>query len=227
LIHRSREAGDYVLPIEDSITVTLYEDGGNTREADLPITEYGTAKGEFILSSRASPGYYRLETEYGMVLFQVAEYRKPEINVALSFENEESILGADWNGNVNARYYFNAPADDIDLSWTLRAERSYFSLPGYQVGRLISNWFAYPSFSPFTWGTVVATGEGITDGDGTWSTQGEIINLDSYDREISYLLTTYLVLPSRMKPDFKSQTKQRCWFTRQNSISEWIPRHGL
>jgi len=185
LVHRDREDGNYILPAENTIQVTLYKGGGATQELELPISEYGTAHGEFQLSSHAAPGYYRLETEYGMVMFQVAEYRKPEVNLSLSMNDKESILGEEWSVDVNARYYFDAPAVDADLSWSLRAERTSFYLPGYQVGVLNNNWFEYPGYYfPFSWGTQVTSGEGKTDLDGRWNTQDKLISIDAYDKEI-------------------------------------------
>lgn len=184
LVHRIRQDGGYALPPEDNIVVTIVQGGRKSEDVVLPLSDFGTAHGEFQLSSFAKPGYYRLETEYGMVLFQVAEYRKPEINLSLSLDNTESKVGENWQGNVEARYYFDAPAGDLDLSWTLRAERSAFYLPGYQVGVLENNWFAYPSYSPFTWGTQVAAGDGETDPDGLWNIEGQLVKIDKYENEI-------------------------------------------
>jgi uncharacterized protein YfaS (alpha-2-macroglobulin family) len=185
LVHRNRESGGYALPSAERIEVTLYKEGGNTEEVSLPLSDFGTAHGEFQLSNFDPPGYYRLETEYGMVLFQVAEYRKPEINLSLSLADQEKILGDDWQGEVDARYYFDAPAGEVDLTWSLRAERTSFYLPGYQVGVLDSNWFAAPGYYyPFPWGTQVASGEGETDAEGSWSIKDQLVNIDQYENEI-------------------------------------------
>ena len=128
LVHRLRQDGGYALPPDENIEVTFFQDGGKSDVVVLPLSDYGTAHGEFKLSTYAQPGYYRLETEHGMVLFQVAEYRKPEINLSLSMNKNETLVGDSWQGNAEARYYFDAPAGEIDLSWTLRAERSAFYL---------------------------------------------------------------------------------------------------
>jgi uncharacterized protein YfaS (alpha-2-macroglobulin family) len=194
LIHRNRARGEYVLPTEESIQVKLFKGGEAAEELELPLSEYGTAHGEFRLSNQAIPGYYRLETEDGMVLFQVAEYRKPEINLTLEMNEQESMLGEEWGAGLDARYYFDAPAADADLSWSVRAERTAFYLPGYQVGELQNDWFVYPGYYyPFTWSTLVNSGEGKTDADGKWEIQDKLINVDYYDKEIllpaNYLLS--------------------------------------
>ena len=192
LVHRIRQDGGYALPPEDNIVLTIFQDGGKSEEVILPLSDFGTAHGEFQLSRYAEPGYYRLETEYGMVIFQVAEYRKPEINLSLSMDKNENIVGENWQGTAEARYYFDAPANEVDLSWTLRAVRSSFYLPGYQVGELDQNWFAYPGYSPFTWGTVVASGEGATDADGLWTIADQLARIDKYGNEI-ILPATYIL----------------------------------
>ncbi|MCJ7735488.1 MAG: MG2 domain-containing protein, partial [Anaerolineales bacterium] len=186
LIHRLREGGGYVLPKEKTIPVKIYQQGKEEQIIVLPLSDFGTAKGEIQLSSYAVPGYYRIETDYGMVLFQVASYRKPEIDLGVSLEKGEALVGEDWQGEVEARYYFDAPAGEVDLTWTLRAEPAGFYLPGYQVGELGDNWFEYSDlFYPSIWGTRVDSGEDQTDPDGTWSIQNQLTNVDVYEREVT------------------------------------------
>ncbi len=192
LVHRIRQDGGYALSTDDNIELTIFQSGGKSKDVVLPLSDFGTAHGEFKLSSSAEPGYYRLETEYGMVLFQVAEYRKPEINLALSLEKRDLIIGEEWQGTANARYYFDAPAKEIDLSWTLRAVPTPFYLPGYQVGVLDQNWFSYPGYAPFSWGSLVASGEGATDADGLWTNSDQLTKIDIYENEI-VLPSTYIL----------------------------------
>ena len=186
LIHRGRMGGGYVLPAEDSLDLTIYQSGQEEELLSLPLSEFGTASGEIQLSSFAEPGYYRLETAYGMTLFQVAEYRKPEIEMEIILEQSEGLLGEDWAGRVEARYYFDAPASEADLDWYLRAEPTSFTLPGYQTGELNRDWFAYSGpFYPGSWGTRIAEGQGGTDLEGIWEVGGILGQVDIYDREVS------------------------------------------
>lgn len=186
LIQRNRWAGGYVLPEEDRIDLTIFQGGKEEERISLSLSEYGTAEGEFQLSSYAEPGYYRLETAYGMTLFQVAEYIKPEIDLEVTFGQMEGLVGDAWEASAEASYYFDSPAGEVDLEWNLRAEPTRFSLPGYQTGELDSNWFVYPSpFYPGTWGTRMAEGEGMTDREGFWKVDGRISRIDIYDREVS------------------------------------------
>ncbi len=186
LVLRDPQQGGYALPQEDSISLSIFQSGKEEQQVDLTLSEYGTASGSLELSSYAQPGYYRLETDYGMTLFQVAEYRKPEIDLSVSLVQEESLVGEDWQGSVEARYYFDAPADGVDLSWRMRAAPTSFSLPGYQVGEIRNNWFSYGDlYSMNSYGVGVDGGEAQTDQNGRWEGDGKLTNLDLNDREVS------------------------------------------
>ena len=185
LIHRDRDGAGYVLPEQSSIPLVIHLSGKEEYTINLPLSEYGTAQGEIQLSSHATPGYYRLETETGMVYFEVANYRKPEIELDLSMDQKETSLGDDFMAELYARYYFDAPASDVQLGWSLRAEPTSFRLPGYEVGVLRSNWFVYPGmYYPSIWGTRMDAGEGQTDVNGEWSIHHTLTNIDFYEREV-------------------------------------------
>ena len=202
LIHRDRLSGGYVLPEEDSINLTIYRSGEEKELISLPLSEFGTAAGEIDLSSYAQPGYYRLETDYGMTLFQVAEYRKPEIDLMVNLDQKQALIGEDWTGQVEGRYYFDAPAGEVDLDWTLRAEPTYFNLPGYQTGELNNNWFAY-SLYPGSRGTRIAEGQGQTDPGGLWVVDGTLGQVDIYDREISLPANVFLSVTAQDETGFQ------------------------
>lgn len=193
LIHRDRLAGDYVLPAEESIELTIFKSGDEDEHVTLPLSEFGTAEGTFQLSSYAEPGYYRLETEYGMTLFQVAEYRKPEIDLEVNLNQEQGLIGDEWIGTSQASYYFDAPAGEVSLDWDFSAEPTRFFMPGYQTGLLDSNWFAYSGpFYPRTRGVRITEGEGETDLAGYWEMDGTLGKIDFNDREIK--LPAYYIL---------------------------------
>jgi len=204
LVHRIVEDGDYNLPVENEIILKIDLPQGEDQEVTLPLSDYGTAHGEYQLSSFAQPGYYQLETDDGMVFFQVAEYRKPEIDLQVSLEKEETSLDDDWLGTVDARYYFDAPAGDLPLSWTLRAIRSHFSLPGYQVGVLDSSWFAYPDVDyASAWGWLMDSGEAETDSRGDWTIESPLTNVDAYDWEITLPATYSLIVTAQDETGFQ------------------------
>ncbi len=208
LIHRDCLSGGYVLPEEESIDLTIYRSGEEEEIVSLPLSEFGTAAGEIQLSSYAEPGYYRLETAFGMTLFQVAEYRKPEIDLEVSLDQGESLIGEDWAGSVEARYYFDAPASEADLDWYLRAEPTNFTLPGYQTGELDNNWFAYAIY-PGSWGTRITEGQGQTDQEGLWEIEGILDRVDIYDREVSLPANYVLSVTAQDETGFQVTSQEQ------------------
>ena len=132
----------------------------------------GTAHGEFTLPADARPGYYSIMTsadDYSYLGFQVASYRKPEINLQVSFTDEQALAGDTLSALVNARYFFDAPAGNVKLHWALYQASSYFGLPGYKVGPEDTSWmevFRFPNIGGEL-GNLVDEGDGVTSPDGT------------------------------------------------------------
>jgi uncharacterized protein YfaS (alpha-2-macroglobulin family) len=77
----------------------------------------------------------------------VAEYRKPEIDLSVAFPSEQAQAGDPLTATVNARYFFDAPAGNVPLTWTLSRQPSNFFLPGYHVGKQDLRWLSpYPGY---------------------------------------------------------------------------------
>lgn len=171
-----REAynGRYSDPGISTVPLALYY-GDEVASFDLPLSKYGTAHGEYTLPVDAKPGYYRLsykpDKENTMVnmdiYFQVAEYRKPEIDVQVEFTADEALISDTLTANVDANYFFGAPATDVPLNWTLMTEEDYVYLPGYEMGISALSWMEnayrphYPWFS-----RTITSGEARTDANG-------------------------------------------------------------
>ena len=68
------------------------------------------------------------------IYFQVAEYRKPEIDVQVEFTPDQAQSGDTLLASIQANYFFGAPAGDVPVEWTLTSTSIPFLLPGYQVG---------------------------------------------------------------------------------------------
>jgi uncharacterized protein YfaS (alpha-2-macroglobulin family) len=100
--------------------------------------------------------------------FQVANYRKPDINLQVSFAADQALAGERLNANIDARYFFGAPAGNLPLHWTLYQAKSSFTLPGYQVGPEDTSWldaFRFPDFGD-PLGVLVSEGDTKTDSQG-------------------------------------------------------------
>jgi alpha-2-macroglobulin len=162
--------GRYSLPDRDSLPIAVVDEMAQEITAfDLPLSSFGTAHGEYTLPEDLAPGYYRLESEeagYSSVSFQVAEYRKPEINLQVHFDAEQVLAGEPFEAVVEARYFFDAPAGNVPVRWTLSRQRTFFTLEGYVVGPQDDGWLGPTQGPIFQFGELVAEGEGTTGPDG-------------------------------------------------------------
>ena len=172
---RQAENGRYSLPDLTSYRLTM-KDGGGQEQAvfDLTLSSFGTAYGEYTLPEDAQPGYYNLANDEDEVslYIQVAEYRKPEINLQVELAEEQILAGEAVVAQVNARYFFDAPVNELTVYWALYVRDSYFTIPGnYQVGPYDTNWleaFHYPYMGGGL-GRQVSQGEAVTNADGVFT----------------------------------------------------------
>jgi hypothetical protein len=192
--------GRYNLPDLSSVPLVLYQDyGSEIARFDLPLSAYGTVNGEYTLPPDARPGYYRLAAEMSdktdapppvEIYFQVAEYRKPEIDVQVDFTPEQAQSGDTLLATIQANYFFGAPAGDVPVEWTLTSNELPFQLPGYKVGIEDLLWLDPMAFmrggSPF--GRFIEQGTARTDPQGRLVLElpaGEIEYRQRYTLEVT------------------------------------------
>jgi alpha-2-macroglobulin len=167
--------GRYELPQIGEIPLTLRDASGTQLlSLNAVLSPYGTFNGEYQLPDGAVPGYYTFEnTNLGLYFnFQVAEYRKPEIDLNVGFSAEEIRLDGEAAAEVSARYFFDAPASDVDVRWALYSRPDKFLLPNYETGLLDTSWlnvFHIPGPGYDYFGTLIAEGTGQTTRDGLLS----------------------------------------------------------
>ncbi|HSL45981.1 MAG TPA: Ig-like domain-containing protein [Anaerolineales bacterium] len=168
--------GRYELPMINTIPFQLRDGNAVTlSNFELQLSPYGTFNGDFKLPSDAMPGYYTFENaELGFYLsFQVAEYRKPEINLNVDRSSAEIQLGDTAEAYVDARYFFDAPVSDMDVRWALYARPDFFYLPEYETGLVDTSWMnVFPfrgGFDSSYLGDLVGEGTGQTTPQGTLS----------------------------------------------------------
>ena len=171
LVLRQVSNGRYSLPDISSYVLTLNDPFyQQIASFDLQLSGFGTAHGEYNLPSGAIPGTYSLfnPDEYAGVYFDVADYRKPEINLQVSFQSTDVLSGTALLAQVNARYFFDAPAGNTPVHWVLYRQDSYFNIPNYQVGPVDTSWLnAYNyHFGMMRLGEPVEEGDGQTDANG-------------------------------------------------------------
>jgi len=161
----------------DAVRVTAYNDpgmsgiSGTLYQDDLELNSFGTVEDSFTIAEDASTGMYRIELMQGediinVFYFDVAEYRKPDIEIEVDLGTGEIKSGDDINAQIQADYYFGMPVSDQNVSWYLFLDETKFSLPGFQVGPLNTEWLT-PILDIYTvYGTTVAFGEDEMDDQG-------------------------------------------------------------
>ena len=150
----------------EKLDFTINDNNGANWKFDLPISVFGTASGELKLPDSAAPGNYSVFSDsisnfYSY--FNVANYRKPEINLAVALSPADVKADQALTATISARYFFDAPVAGLSLDWTLYSTPGSFAIPGYQVGEYFTNWYT-PSQGVF--GETLKQGQAVTDADG-------------------------------------------------------------
>ncbi len=151
-------------------TLRLNDPNGLIEERTIGLSEFGTFNGQFNLPEKALPGEYRISidlgsdqwVEGGRIYFQVADYRKPEINLSVQMQPNPAQSGQALTGVVRAEYFFGAPAADLPFQWTLYTRPAYFSIPSFRAGIESGGWLSLGS----QFGSVSQSGEGRADANG-------------------------------------------------------------
>lgn len=161
--------GRYTLPEFSSVSLELHDNNGRTIQTfDLLLSPYGTFHGAYQLSPEAEPGYYSFRSEdlNAYLSFDVAEYRKPEIELNVAFSEQQVEAGEQVRAESEAMYYFGSPAGDVDVQWSLYEQPIYFYLPGYQTGVIEDDWLAPSWADTGNFGRTLGSGTARTDPDG-------------------------------------------------------------
>ena len=161
--------GRYSLPADEPVEFAVFDSQyEKTETGKLTLSEFGTVNSEWQIPEDAQPGDYQLFIGDDSVGFKVAEYRKPEIDLKVNFASASMMVGSSLKGQVDAQYYFGAPAGNVPFEWTLLVEPESFYLPGYSTGKMDENWL-YPGWMVYyeQFGYPLLSGEGKTGGDGT------------------------------------------------------------
>ena len=166
-IVRHEHNGRYAMPDLENLPVTV-SDGDFTPilNLELPVSEFGTVHGSYLIPEDSQPGQYQISTAHGLVSFQVAEYRVSEIDLDVDVL-DAGVAGQPIHAQVNACYFFGSPASDVPLTWNIYRRSTGFYLPGYQVGTDNYQWLEPPWHlytNPF--GEFVTSGESNTEPDG-------------------------------------------------------------
>jgi uncharacterized protein YfaS (alpha-2-macroglobulin family) len=187
-ILRSRFDGRYTDASASSLSVSMNGPNGKTAQ-NVSLSAYGSFNGAFTLSANAIPGSYNLDVtpssdnanspstyiDGQTIYFQVADYRKPEINLSATLSPDPATNGQAITGTVSAAYFFGAPVGDLPFEWRLYKQRSYFDIPGYNTGLYRTDWYSNDTGS---FGGGIAQGKARTGADGSFSIPLDVTNVD-------------------------------------------------
>jgi alpha-2-macroglobulin len=224
--------GRYELPQINEVPLTLRDaNGTQLLSLSAQLSPYGTFNGAYELPEDAAPGYYTFQNDdLGLWFsFQVAEYRKPEVDLTVDFSADEIQLGDSATAQVSARYFFDAPVNDMEVRWALYSRPDTFSIPNYNTGLLNTSWldvFHVPGPGSGYFGTMVKDGSGRTDREGLLSIElpdlpegeaGQIVTL-----EVSAMDESGLPVSARSKmrvhpADFYIGVRPDQWIGRADS----------
>lgn len=167
---------NFYKPIPDENVPVEIKDATGKKLFSLNVktNDIGTFSGDFTLPEKTSLGSYQIsamvhEDEYSVrdhsINIQVAEYRKPEYMVGLSFDKEFFISGTPIQATVQASYYFGAPVSNADVTYTVFKSPAYYY--DYEYGDEFYDEFERQYNSEEQgYGEFVMDGKGSTDSNG-------------------------------------------------------------
>ncbi len=173
ILRRDNDA-TYSLPSGiETVPVTVRDaQGKRISTQNVPLSSYGTFNGEIKLTDSAAIGYYNLSIQLGQdpnrfytsVGFQVAEYRAPEFQVAVTTDKPEYINGDTIQVDVNSTYFFGGAVSNAAVTWRLMSDDLFFqpdTVKGYW------NFVDYDlTTDRMQQGQVIRQGKGKTDAAG-------------------------------------------------------------
>ena len=176
----------YVLPDpSQAMTITVTNERGDTIYQQLAdFSENGTLNGSFDLAPDAGSGYYYLSatryinenlTIYAGTGFQVASYRKPEFELALTPAQPDYVQGDTISVTVQADYFSGGALGNAPVTWRVIAQPYYFAWEDAPEDR----WYSFEPFDPEQetfdpyagsfFNGLVKEGEGTTNADGSFT----------------------------------------------------------
>jgi len=130
VLRRLVGAATYQLPgrVEAKITVTD-PDGAEVHRAKVMANDQGSFSGAFDLPRLGRTGLYTLTTQIGgygdTMHVRVASYLKPEVQLTARPDKPHYSRGQLASVDIEASYYFGAPAGGLELRWTLTRDVYY------------------------------------------------------------------------------------------------------
>ncbi len=202
-IVRQKDDVTYTVPNIDSIDVAILNyEGVEVFTGTLPLTDYGTFSGEFVLDTDSALGYYRLEAylesdgafnvETGSTSFDVAEYRVPEFEVNVTSDRAEVVNGDTITYEIDTRYFFGSALADANVSYSVMTNSALFDYQGDGYYQFFDfDYDANPYRLPFSefYGDFLMEGSGTTDADGKLRVEIPATLKENYAQRITFEAT--------------------------------------
>ena len=178
-IVRADDDANYTIPPDlRELTVRVDDPQGKELYNErLTLSDMGTLFGELTLDEAAPLGTYYIQMQepeldfYTSASFTLAEYRKPEFQVAVTTDRDAYLNGETIRAVVEASYYFGGAVANAQVNWNVLSAEYGFS---YQCPR--SEKCPYYSWTDYDWGRerggygsygrLIASGETVTDEQG-------------------------------------------------------------
>ncbi len=180
-ILRADDDAHYSLPTDLQALQVRIQDpqGKELYNEKLSLNDMGTLHDQLVLGEEAPLGTYYIESNdplrdlYIGTSFLVAEYKKPEYQVAVTTDRDAYLSGEAINVSAEATYYFGGPVADAAVHWSALSSDYWFS---YECPQGSScpwySWFDYEwgSYEDArlygSYGRLLAEGDTQTDGQG-------------------------------------------------------------
>jgi uncharacterized protein YfaS (alpha-2-macroglobulin family) len=160
---RQTDEARYLLPDMDSVELIIRDSIGEVTDTQTTsLTPFGSFNGEFALAAEVSKGTFSVETEYGSVFFDVAEYRKPEYSVTIEPSATQIAAGEQLTAEIQAKYFFGGAVDEAEVQWVAWLDPFYPPNLPHPI-----DWFNLPIDQRFIASfETYASGEGFTNSNG-------------------------------------------------------------
>lgn len=172
---RAEDDLQYTLPTLHEAYVTIEYEGEQVFAQTIPLSDLGSFAGSYALGSDIPLGSYTVLVRVkpdsdviGYVTFRVADYHKPEFQVAATADKTDISPGEKVSFDLKANYYSGGKVSNASVSWFLEFTPFYFYPPAAYQGFSFTDWDRDSGLPSSQTGgkAMIAEGNGVMDADG-------------------------------------------------------------
>ena len=158
----------YELPGRVKVAISVVDpDGMEIHKNELETNDQGSFAGSFDVPAEGRTGSYLVNCRVGnfndAVLVTVASYLKPELQLSARPAKPHYVRGQLAEVDVEAGYYFGAPAGGLQLHWTLTRDVYYPSSDSEFKSDYGESYDDYYGDTSYYGGELIAEGDARTD----------------------------------------------------------------